>query len=94
MPVLTADYSPHFWQKNNHLSTIYASVARKVPDLEQERERLILSMVTIWIWIGPLGQARTKSSSSFSMVWRAMPNGLTYGERPKHFTLGDMMSVP
>lgn len=42
MPILASTYNPPLIFRNYHLSTIYASMIRKVPDLSQSRERLEL----------------------------------------------------
>jgi len=42
MPILKSEYSPPLFFKNGHLSTIYSGVIRKVSNLEQVRERIIL----------------------------------------------------
>lgn len=42
MPVLKSTYSPPLIFRNYHLSTIYASMLRKVPSVNQMRERLEL----------------------------------------------------
>ncbi|WP_289645166.1 YheT family hydrolase [Maribacter aestuarii] len=43
MPILSSNYNPPLFYKNGHLSTIYAGLLRKVPGLEQQRERITLS---------------------------------------------------
>lgn len=43
MPIVKTTYDPPVIFRNYHISTIYASVLRKVPDLEQKRERLELA---------------------------------------------------
>ncbi len=43
MPLLNSNYNPPFLFKNGHLSTIYAGLVRKVPGLDQQRERIILA---------------------------------------------------
>lgn len=43
MPLLNSNYDPPLFFKNGHLSTIYAGLLRKVPDLVQERDRLTLT---------------------------------------------------
>lgn len=42
MPILKSTYSPPFIFRNYHLSTIYASMLRKVPPIRQSRERIEL----------------------------------------------------
>lgn len=42
MPLLPSFYDPPFIFRNYHISTIYASMLRKVPELIQDRERLEL----------------------------------------------------
>ena len=42
MPVLQSTYKPPFIFRNYHLSTIYASLFRKAPEVKQHRERLNL----------------------------------------------------
>lgn len=42
MPVINSNYKPPFLFRNYHISTIYASLVRKVPAIEQSRERLEL----------------------------------------------------
>ncbi|MEO1484482.1 MAG: alpha/beta fold hydrolase [Bacteroidota bacterium] len=42
MPLVNSNYNPPFWQKSGHLSTIYAGLLRKVPEVIQERERITL----------------------------------------------------
>ncbi len=43
MPLVHSEYNPPFWQKSGHLSTIYAGLLRKVPEVIQERERITLT---------------------------------------------------
>ena len=43
MPILQPDYSPPFWFRNSHTSTIYAGLFRRVKGLEQKRKRIVLS---------------------------------------------------
>lgn len=42
MPILKSNYKPPIIFRNYHLSTIYASMIRKVPHISQSRERLEL----------------------------------------------------
>ena len=42
MPVLKSTYEPPLMFRNYHISTIYASMVRKVPEIPQMRERLEL----------------------------------------------------
>lgn len=42
MPVIKSIYKPPFLFRNYHISTIYASLVRKVPAIDQSRERLEL----------------------------------------------------
>lgn len=43
MPIVKSKYNPPVLFKNYHISTVYASVFRKVPLIEQHRERLELN---------------------------------------------------
>lgn len=43
MPIVKSKYNPWVLFKNYHISTVYASVFRKVPLIEQHRERLELN---------------------------------------------------
>lgn len=42
MPILESTYDPPLIFRNYHLSTIYASMVRNVPDIDQSRERIEL----------------------------------------------------
>lgn len=42
MPLITSKYNPPFLFKNGHLSTIYSGVFRKITEVNQKRERIIL----------------------------------------------------
>lgn len=42
MPILPSTYTPIFWVKSGHLSTIYSGLFRKVNGLDQKRERIEL----------------------------------------------------
>ncbi len=42
MPIVPSEYSPPFWFRNSHTSTIYAGLFRRVKGLEQKRKRIIL----------------------------------------------------
>ncbi|MGB5818584.1 MAG: alpha/beta fold hydrolase [Saonia sp.] len=42
MPVVASNYHPPFIYRNGHVATIYAGIFRKVPGLDQQRERIDL----------------------------------------------------
>jgi len=42
MPIISSSYNPPFLFKNNHFSTIYAGIWRKIADFGQKRERIEL----------------------------------------------------
>jgi len=42
MPIVNSIYTPSFFYKNGHFSTIYSAKLRVPPGLVQERERIIL----------------------------------------------------
>ncbi|GAA3612321.1 alpha/beta fold hydrolase [Flavivirga amylovorans] len=42
MPVIDSKYKPAFLFKNGFVSTVYSGLVRRIKDLEQERERIIL----------------------------------------------------
>ena len=43
MPVIPSSYKPPFYFKNGFVSTVYSGIVRKVKQLNQERERIIVS---------------------------------------------------
>ena len=43
MPIVTSTYKPSFIFRNGFISTVYSGLARKVKDVNQKRERIVLS---------------------------------------------------
>lgn len=43
MPIINSNYNPPLLFKNGHLSTIYSGLIRKIDEIRQEREQIILA---------------------------------------------------